>query len=303
MHLSVPLLPPSHLVTLRQALDYWHHGNWDDWGFDWVPARSQKLHPLRVALAKGDIAASLFSEDGTLEPIPKYLWNGNLVWGEAYESSLVNVQLNRGICSGYMTVDRVVIETLRTRSQSNQKDHGPLPQSVVEAIMSENAAIGLAVEALQTEEMHRSPEKTVEEWLRVNWLESLHAPWPNPASGGRAPSLARQINVVIRHGLKLPYKWLGEPPKDDTLAALTNRLPVLAAALAVSRLCRTGELDHNKGGTVLPRVAQSHIVKLTSPPAMRPLLECAAAIAIPDDKVSGGGRKRKVQARRALLRP
>jgi hypothetical protein len=291
---------PKHLENLYRALDYWHSdGRWDvRGGFNWIYVRAQARHPVRVALAEGDLGAYLFQENGMLEPIPAYLWNGTHLWGEADSSALVNVELSRGLVSGYLLVERSAVELFWAHWRETLQTRSPLSPHVISAVQSENPAIGVALAALESGEVDGSPVKRVGTWLREHWPDSLHAFWPGRDKDAPTPLVAKHIITVIRYATAKPFKWTGESPADDVLADLADKFPIVAAALEVTRLCRTGELDHNKGGTVLPGRAQLNIAKRTVPSAAGPLLVSAAAIAIPDDKVSGGGRARRLRLRR-----
>ncbi len=110
---------PSDRLELHKALRLLH-GDPDepsvDTDIDWSRVRDLTHHPLREALARGDVQAFVMEETGQQHSIPRWLWDGAGLWGHAYDSHLVKVPFGAGPVSGYLLVDTQGFDRLLGRS-------------------------------------------------------------------------------------------------------------------------------------------------------------------------------------------
>jgi hypothetical protein len=291
MRNDVPLKAPSHLKLLRHAIDYWEYRRWDERWIDWYAIR-EKPHALRMALVDGTLEASLLTVQGTLHSVPASQWSNGRLWGEAYEASLTTVLLQQHRVNGYLYVDRKRVEALRDADDS-QPDVPP--DEVIGIVEREAPPIGLILRAL-CGDVGRSRAGVVDSWLRDAWPDALNDVWPRRLDRDalNSPSMARDINYIIRTMPQVPLVWSGERPADPKMSELATRYPLIAASVEVFRLCRDGDLD-DFGDKVTASKARDELGKrVPIPPGSTlaaELFRRLAKIAIPDEKVTGGGRR------------
>lgn len=292
----VPIELPVHLVRLHKALDFWKYkGKWDSSGFDWITIRQHGSHPLRTALINDQLSGFAFTEAGEIVEIPPSIWGGPSLWSAAYETGLTNVPLRGRIATGYLCVDRRQLEELWRGESSNKNVDAEtiLDLALAERVAAECPTIGVVAKAAAMKQ-EASTFVTVDTWLRNEWPESLNHAWPARDVNHPTPSIARQLNLTIRRVGNVPLKWIAAEPEDELVFDLKQSLPILAAALEVHRLCKSGALDDR--GKVYPAAARRELEKRVGPRQTsglgNELFRAIAQLVVPDDKVSGGGRKR-----------
>lgn len=302
----MPLQAPSHLVPLRHAIDYWEYGRWDERWIDWYKIRANP-HPLRTALVDGTLEASLLTEQGTLHSVPPSQWSNGRLWGEAYQTGLTTVLLQQHRVDGYLFVDRRQVEALRDAAAPRpvvppdevievvEHEGPPTPDELIGVVEQEAPPIGLILRALSVD-IRRDRSGVVDAWLRDEWPDALNDVWPNRLDRDalNSPSMARDINYIIRKMPEVQLAWIGKRPADLTLSQLVASYPLIAASFEVFRLCRDGELD-DFGDKVTASRARDELGKRVSfrPGSMlaAELFRRLAKITIPDEKVTGGGRR------------
>lgn len=288
---DVPLQAPSHLKLLRHAIDYWEYRRWDERWIDWYAIR-EKPHALRTALVDGTLEASLLTEQGTLHSVPPSQWSNGRLWGEAYQTSLTTVLLQNHRVDGYLYVDRRQVEALRDAA-----DPRPAipPDEVIRIVEHEAPPIGLILRALSVD-IRRDRTGVVDAWLRDEWPDALNDVWPNrlDREALNFPSMARDINYIIRKMPEVPLAWSGERPADLTMSQLVTSYPLIAASFEVFRLCRDGKLDDFGDKVTASRARDELGKRVPIPPGSMiaaELFRRLAKITIPDEKVTGGGRR------------
>lgn len=284
---------PDGFVRLRRALDFWEYGRWDAEGIDWFDI-GKRPHGLRSAAISGAVPVFAMMESGHMYPVPAWLWSGTYLWGEAYSTGLVNVSIDRGRVAGYLCVKRLDVERLKVDQGASVTGSASVDLVTVMAIAAEAPAIGLVALAL-AQNVERSTEPEVYGWLSTVGPKLLDVRWPGRDEVG-FPSVVRQINAVIRHIEVHPARWIGPPPVDPFVAELIAIAPVLGAAMEVYRLCRAGTVGNAPSGMVKPSEAETELRKFVVPivgsrDATR-FFQRVSKIAIPADRVSGGGRER-----------
>lgn len=284
---------PAGFVYLKRAVDFWENGGrWDkEGGFDWFAKRNSP-HDLRNALINGALTAFTLTEDGRLHPVPAWPWSGRTLWGEVYSTGLVNVDLELGRVAGYLCVKRQDIENLWGGAPSQKSPNEKIETATVEAVLAECPALGLVVQAL-ADDIDRTSQKKVYAWLSQVGPARLKVEWPEGSSA--FPSLVRQINGVIRL-IDRRTTWIAPFPTDTHVADLAAFAPLLGAAVEVFRLCQSGAVGHGPTRIVQPTKVEAMLRERVAPVDdtrdARRLLSGIAKLAIPDDKVSGGGRDR-----------
>lgn len=285
---------PVHLVRLPAALDFWQHeGRWDRSGFDWHTISQQRGHPVRTALINGQLGSFAFTEAGQIIEIPPALWGGRLLWSEAYETTLTDVPLGGGLVPSYLCVDRYQLEELWRAWRGDQHTDAEvgIGLDLVDRTACACPSIGLVAMAIAMKADARYVS-TVDNWLREHWPEDMAGAWPNRATSP-TPSIARQVNVAIRLVPAVPLIWQAAEPADELVFELKRRYPILAAAVEVHRLCQTNALDDR--GKVYVGAARRELELRVGTAAKRGtahrLIEAVAKLSIPENKVSGGGRK------------
>lgn len=292
---AVPWQFPEGFVRLRRALDFWENeADWDCEGFNWIEARDHP-HALRTALISGALSAFVMTEEGRLHAVPNGLWRGTYLWGEAYETYLVKVDLERGTTLGYLCLKRQDVADLWRAKGTQQKKQPEIRADTANAILDECPTIGLVVLASLDKIKHLSKGE-IDAWLISKWPQSLQGAWPERDSNSSfVPSIARQINRVIRGMDSVAVTWAGSKPTDPAMTELANAMPLMAAALYVFRRARSGDFDHGPTRRVQPDRMEGELRKILTIDAeskgSSPLFRTLAQIAIPSEKVPGGGRR------------
>lgn len=285
---------PEGFVRMRSALYYWENeGRWDHEKIDWIKVRDNP-HELRNALAEGRLTAHVMTEQGKLDPVPTAPWRGNYLWAETYSTGLVKVDLERGRTVGYLCVKREDIELLWALKNPQKGPRLSLSSDASRSLSNECPTIGLVVAAL-TGGKASLPKKQIDGWLLENWPKQLPAALPDKG-GSSVPSIARQINRVIRGISSVAATWKDVAPSDPVAAELATSFPILCAALEVFRRARSGDFDSGPSRLVLPSRVEAEIRKLVAIEAeskgSKSFLETLSRIAVPLEKVAGGGRRR-----------
>lgn len=180
------------------------------------------------------------------------------------------------------------------------QDHRPNNETrptaeMIEIVAAEAPAIGLILRALSGNiEIDRVV--VVDTWLRDAWPDALNDLWPDRGgrNAGKSPSIAKDINHIIRTMPQVQLSWSGNPSTDASARELAVHYPLIAAALEVSRLCSCGDLD-DFGDKVTATKSFGELAKRVPIPRGSTLAEGLfrrlAKICIPDEKVTGGGRR------------